>query len=316
MAGSGKKAIAYSFSEILNDNESLGGTFFSSRLRVDTSDVRCVIPTICLQLAARKYLPSLSRLILDVVEDNPDCKSWKIGKQFQNFIVKPLTTAFRDAIKLPVIVLDALDECSDQSLVTELLSLILKHSISLPVKFFITSRPEIRLKESFVNAWTHSNFIVHEIEKEIVKANITSSSSRSDAPQASKSSSDSASWKAHSRSKMFEFISSGRPSPFAPSPFSPSLFATSAVQAAPETAITISCGEGATFPKTIKSDKNIEVLTAWKSITSRPKFKVCFFLQTSGYMRRVLMSFFRTSISVFCVPSSPIMHVAMVLKSF
>ena len=174
MAGTGKTTIAYSFSEILNDNESLGGTFFSSHLRVDTSDARCIIPTICLQLAARKYLPSLPHLILDVVEDNPDCKSWKIGKQFQNFIVKPLTAAYRDTsnIVFPVIVLDALDECSDQSLVTELLSVILKHSKSLPVKFFITSRPEIRLKESFAKSCTHSNFILHEVEKEIVKADI------------------------------------------------------------------------------------------------------------------------------------------------
>jgi hypothetical protein len=174
MAGTGKTTIAYSFSEILNDNESLGGTFFSSHLRVDTSDVRCIIPTICLQLAAGNYLPSLSHLILDVVEDNPDCKYWRIGKQFQNFIVKPLTAAYRDSSKVvfPVIVLDALDECSDQSLVAELLSVILKHSTSLPVKFFITSRPEIRLKESFAKPWTHSNFILHEVEKEIVKADI------------------------------------------------------------------------------------------------------------------------------------------------
>ena len=174
MAGTGKTTIAYSFSEILNDNESLGGTFFSSHLRVDTSDARCIIPTICLQLAARKYLPSLPHLILDVVEDNPDCRSWKIGKQFQNFIVKPLTAAFRDTSKIvsPVIVLDALDECSDQSLVAELLSVILRHSKSLPVKFFITSRPEIKVKESFTRPWTHSNFILHEVEKEIVQADI------------------------------------------------------------------------------------------------------------------------------------------------
>ena len=174
MAGTGKTTIAYSFSEILNDNESLGGTFFASHLRVDTSDVRCIIPTICLQLAARKYFPSLLHLILDAVEDNPDCKSWRIGKQFQNFIVKPLTAAYRDTSKIvfPVIVLDALDECSDQSLVAELLSVIFKHSTSLPVKFFITSRPEIRLKESFAKPWTHSNFILHEVEKEIVKADI------------------------------------------------------------------------------------------------------------------------------------------------
>ena len=174
MAGTGKTTIAYSFSEILSDNESLGGSFFSSHLRVDTSDVRCIIPTICLQLAAKKSLPSFSDHILNVVEGTPDCKSWRIAKQFQNFIVKPLTAAYRDTSKtvFPVIVLDALDECSDQSLVAELLSVILKHSTSLPVKFFITSRPEIRIKESFVKPWSHSNFILHEVEREIVKADI------------------------------------------------------------------------------------------------------------------------------------------------
>jgi len=175
MAGTGKTTIAYSFSEILDENRSLAGTFFSSHLRVDTSDVRCIIPTICLQLATSGYLPSFSHLILDVVETNPNCKSWRIAKQFLNFIVRPLTTAYRDTrevVVVPVIVLDALDECSDQSLVAELLSVILKHSTSLPVKFFITSRPEMRLKESFDKSWAHSNFILHEVEQEIVKADI------------------------------------------------------------------------------------------------------------------------------------------------
>jgi len=173
MAGTGKTTIAYSFSEILDEKQSLVGTFFASHLRVDTSDVRCIVPTISLQLA--RYLPSVSHLILDVVEANPDCSSWRITKQFLNFIVKPFTGAYRDTkevVVLPVIVIDALDECSDQSLVTELLSVILKHSASLPVKFFITSRPEIRLKESFNKSWAHSNFILHEVEKEIVKADI------------------------------------------------------------------------------------------------------------------------------------------------
>jgi len=175
MAGTGKTTIAYSFSEILDEGGSLAGTFFSSHLRVDTSDVRCIIPTICLQLAASGYLPSFSHLILDVVEANPNCKSWRIAKQFLNFIVRPLTAAYRDTrevVVVPVIVLDALDECSDQSLVAELLSVISKHSISLPVKFFITSRPEIMLKGSFDKSWAHSNFILHEVEKEIVKADI------------------------------------------------------------------------------------------------------------------------------------------------
>ena len=170
MAGTGKTTIAYSFCEILRKKGLLGGTFFSSHLRVDTSDVRCIIPTISLQLA--RNFPSLSHLILDVVEDDPNCSSWRIGKQFLNFMVKPLTAMYRDIRGILVIVLDALDECSDQSLVAELLSAILKHSKSLPVKFFITSRPEVVLKKTFDRSWDHSNFILHEVEKEIVKADI------------------------------------------------------------------------------------------------------------------------------------------------
>jgi len=159
-AGIGKTTIAYSFSEILRTKDSLGGTFFSSHLRVDTGDVRCIIPTISLQLAG--YLPSLSRLILEVVEANPDCSSWKIGKQFLNFIVRPFAAAYgaTKEVVVPVIVLDALDECSDHSLVAELLSMILEHSTSLPVKFFITSRPEIVLKDQ---PRPYSNFILHHI---------------------------------------------------------------------------------------------------------------------------------------------------------
>ena len=172
MAGTGKTTIAYSFGEILEQKECLGGSFFASHLRVDTSDVRCIIPTISLQLA--KYLPSFGSLILDVVKNNPSCSSWRIAKQFRNFMATPLIAAYREngVVVVPVIVLDALDECSDKSLVTELLDVILGHSKSLPVKFFITSRPEIVVKESFDHSWDHSNLILHEIEKEIVKADI------------------------------------------------------------------------------------------------------------------------------------------------
>ena len=40
---------------------------------------------------------------------------------------------------------------------------------------------------------------------------------------------------------------------------------------------------GSSFPKTEKSDKNIEVLSAWRTITSNPKFKVRFFIHDSRH---------------------------------
>ena len=173
MAGTGITTIAYSFSEILDEKNIFGGTFFSSHLRVDTSDARCIIPTVSLQLA--RLFPSLPKLILNAVDANSDCSSWRIGKQFLNFIVKPLTAAYRDireVVVVPVVVLDALDECSDQSLVAELLSMTLKHNTSLPIRFFITSCPEIKLEESFHKSGAHSSFILHEVEKEIGKGDI------------------------------------------------------------------------------------------------------------------------------------------------
>lgn len=38
--------------------------------------------------------------------------------------------------------------------------------------------------------------------------------------------------------------------------------------------------KGSSFPKTEKSDKNVEVLAAWRSITSNPQFKVTIFLSS------------------------------------
>jgi len=40
---------------------------------------------------------------------------------------------------------------------------------------------------------------------------------------------------------------------------------------------------GSSFPKTEQNDKNIEVLSAWRSITSNPQFKVGLFGKYSGY---------------------------------
>jgi len=58
-------------------------------------------------------------------------------------------------------------------------------------------------------------------------------------------------------------------SPFAPPPTSPAN-----LRKASDSVLgtMISC-VGSNFPKTVKSDKNIEVLSAWRSIRADPKFK-------------------------------------------
>ncbi|KAG6878329.1 hypothetical protein C0993_008507 [Termitomyces sp. T159_Od127] len=66
------------------------------------------------------------------------------------------------------------------------------------------------------------------------------------------------------KGELANHISAAGSSPFAPAP----LRKTSDAAAGP----IISCA-GTSFPKTAKSDQNIEVLSAWRSITSNPRFK-------------------------------------------
>ena len=100
----------------------------------------------------------------------------------------------------------------------------------------------------------------------------TSSSLTPAAPQSNQSSPDNPlsvsngdSGRLHKGTTCKKLITSGDPSPFAPG----------ALRRGNESAtLAFPCSEGAKFPKTVKSDQNIEVLTAWKNITSDPKFKV------------------------------------------
>jgi hypothetical protein len=73
-----------------------------------------------------------------------------------------------------VVVIDALDECTDQSAVREVLEIIRQYSPNLPLKFFITSRPERQIQNIFRQDGTsrYSKFILHEIEEDIVSADI------------------------------------------------------------------------------------------------------------------------------------------------
>lgn len=66
------------------------------------------------------------------------------------------------------------------------------------------------------------------------------------------------------KSEMEQRIASAGDSPFAP----PNL--RKSTDGALGTMITCA---GSSFPKTVKSDKNVEVLTAWRSIRANPKFK-------------------------------------------
>ncbi|ELU35834.1 NACHT domain-containing protein [Rhizoctonia solani AG-1 IA] len=77
-------------------------------------------------------------------------------------------------IKGLVVVIDALDECSNTNGVRTVLDVLFRTTPSLALKFFVTSRPEpdIRHRIEAQSDHNRSVCVLHEIEKSLVEADI------------------------------------------------------------------------------------------------------------------------------------------------
>ena len=92
--------------------------------------------------------------------------------QMNKLIVQPL---IRSAIST-VIVIDALDECKDEEPASAILSVLGQFVSKIPtVKFFVTGRPEPRIREGFrlpLLAKATDVFVLHEVESSQVSSDI------------------------------------------------------------------------------------------------------------------------------------------------
>ncbi|KAG9084795.1 hypothetical protein FS749_004945, partial [Ceratobasidium sp. UAMH 11750] len=149
MAGTGKTTIAYSLCERLESTQQLAASFFCSRQLPGCRDVNLIVPTISYQLA--RFSRPFRYAISQVLEENPDVHNQLLSDQFKKLILEPL-----DQIKetLPtdlIVVIDALDECEDDNGVDGILDMLLSSAQELPVKFFVTSRPEAKILDRMGN---------------------------------------------------------------------------------------------------------------------------------------------------------------------
>lgn len=170
VAGSGKSAIAQTFSEVQFAEGRLGASFFCSRDFSDRTDIHMIFPTIAFHLAY-KY-PDFRARILKTIKAEPDVGHQSLWNQVQKLVVEPLK---RTGLST-VIVIDALDECQDQEPASVILSLLSRHIDSIPsAKFFITGRPEPRISSAFrlPALRPHTEvLLLHEIERASVDHDI------------------------------------------------------------------------------------------------------------------------------------------------
>ena len=148
----------------------LGASFFCSRDFEDRRSLQFIFPTLAVQLA-RKYAAFRS-ILVPLVQSDPGIAYESLYNQMNKLIVQPLK---KSAIST-VIVIDALDECRDEEPASAILSVLGRFVYDIPkVKFFVTGRPEPRIREGFrlpLLAEATDVFVLHNVEPDVVRNDI------------------------------------------------------------------------------------------------------------------------------------------------
>ena len=170
LAGTGKSTIAQTVSEWAFADGLLGASFFCSRDFKDRSDLHFIFPTLAFQLAHKH--PKFRSVLVPLLQSNPDVVHESLYSQMRKLIVEPL----RSADVSTVIVIDALDECKDEEPSSAILSVLGRLAGQIPrVKFFITGRPEPRIKTGFrlpLLKDITSVFVLHDVHPVLINNDI------------------------------------------------------------------------------------------------------------------------------------------------
>jgi len=174
MAGTGKTSVALTLCRALAQDPTiiLGGTFFCSRSAgaVERTEVQHILPTFAVVLA-RKVTAYAEALAKELKED-PDLAHKSIHLQVKRLLINPLER-LRSLDHQIVLVIDALDECSDERKLVELINALASFTSPAPVKFLFTSRPEMHIRETLISDTSLSSIIhLHNINLAHVTADI------------------------------------------------------------------------------------------------------------------------------------------------
>ncbi|KZT67318.1 WD40 repeat-like protein [Daedalea quercina L-15889] len=169
VAGAGKSTVAMTLCERLKKMGILGGSFFCSRKQAKQRDVKSISPTLAYLLA--QHSPDFQVRLCDVLEKNPDVATYVPEKQFRTVIGQHAGTVFAGAVLAPVFVIDAVDECDGVDATYDFLKIILREAPHQHLKFFVTSRPEPRIRDTFAHPGSRT-LRLHDIESDIVDADI------------------------------------------------------------------------------------------------------------------------------------------------
>lgn len=177
MAGTGKSTIAITVASQLRDVTNNVASYFFQRGFGDLAHARKMISTIVWQLSHSS--PSYRQLVLATVKEKPDLgHSANLREQYEKLIVGPLSKLQSlTPTQYPFfIVIDALDECDEVNDLRLLLRLLAttKNILSLGIRVFVTSRPEVPIRLGFqeMPSILHQDLILHDVPRSVVDSDI------------------------------------------------------------------------------------------------------------------------------------------------
>ena len=138
-----------------------------------TRNARLIIPVIAHALA--RASPAIKVEVVKAIEDDPTLAEptyINIKEQFKRLVYNPLRTTAGVVDKLyKVVIIDAIDECDNLEVVASFIKLVLEWESKIPLKIFLASRDEYRIRKAF-GSRDSIRFSLHEIEKDVVENDI------------------------------------------------------------------------------------------------------------------------------------------------
>jgi hypothetical protein len=170
VAGCGKSTIAQTFAERSAAKGNLGASFFCSRDYPDRRNLHLIFLTLAHDLAY--WSADFKTALVPIIRVNPNVQDDSLPVQLEKLLVRP----FKQTGLSATIIVDALDECEDKEPVSEFLSALAVHVNNMPtVRFFITGRPEDRIRSGFkLPSLRTKELPLHDVDSATVDSDIKS----------------------------------------------------------------------------------------------------------------------------------------------
>ena len=176
MAGTGKSTVSRTAARSFREMGILGASFFFKRGEGDRGNATRLFSTITTQLMTR--IPQMIPDIRNAIEDDPAISAKSLREQFNKLLFQPLLHLkhSRRQPLVKVILIDTLDECEGEDDVRVILQLLprLQRLISVHLRVFVTSRPELPIRLGFKQIANddHQDLVLHEIPRPVIEHDI------------------------------------------------------------------------------------------------------------------------------------------------